>query len=87
MLVYVEPPINRDLWVFDVHLNLWLVLAMVWAAVADKLPASRFRVSPIIFAILDVVMTAEMDSTYAEMSRTAVTIRGVLSAALVASFM
>jgi hypothetical protein len=84
MLVYVEPPINRALWVFDVHFGLWLTVASIWASVND--PSATFCVSPILFAVLDVILTAEMDTTYTDMSRTAVTIRAIMFTAMASAF-
>ncbi len=81
MLVYIEPPVNRDLWVLDVHVALWLqavsVCSAAWGVDCRVVPAA------VLFAIIDVIMTAEMDTTYADMSRTAVTVRAVMYAALV----
>ena len=81
MLIYVEPPVNRDLWVADVHLTLWLCVLSVWCAVWGwtKEPV---RWASVFFAVLDVVTTAEMDHTYMDMARTAVSVRAMMFAAL-----
>jgi hypothetical protein len=81
MLVYIEPPVNRDLWVVDVHAGLWL---QTLVAVSTTLGAScRVVPAAVFFAIIDVIMTAEMDTTYVDMSRTAVTVRAMLATSLV----
>lgn len=79
MLIYVEPPVNRDLWVADVHLTLWFNVLAVWFAVWTKSPVQW---AAVFFAVLDVVMTSEMDHTYMDMARTAVTVRAMMFAAL-----
>jgi hypothetical protein len=83
MLIYVEPPVNRDLWVADVHLTLWLNVLTVWAAVWGR---AEVRWAAVFFAVLDVVMTAEMDHTYMDMARTAVSVRAMMFAALTALY-
>jgi hypothetical protein len=83
MLVYVEPPLNRDLWVADVHLTLWICVATAWAAVWGL---AQVRWAMVFFAVLDVVLTAEMDHTYMDMARTAVTVRAIMMAALTVAY-
>ena len=83
MLIYVEPPVNRDLWVADVHLTLWLNVLTVWAAVWGR---AKVQWAAVFFSVLDVVMTAEMDHTYMDMARTAVTTRAIMFAALTALY-
>jgi len=81
MLIYIEPPVNRDLWVADVHLTLWLQVLAVWLAAWT---GSAMQWPAVFFAVLDVVITSEMDHTYMDMARTAVTVRAMMFAALTA---
>jgi hypothetical protein len=83
MLVNIEPPVNRALWVFDVHAALWLALANVWAEV--YFGDGRVWITAIIVCIIDVVTTAEMDVNYIDFARTAITLRAILYTSLMAS--
>lgn len=84
MLVNIEPPVNRALWVFDVHAALWLALANVWAAVYSN-DGPRVWIPAIFACVIDVVTTAEMDANYIDYARTAITLRAILYTSLMAN--
>lgn len=83
MLIYIEPPVNRDLWVADVHATLWLQVLVAWIAVWT---GGAVQWAAVFFAVLDVIITSEMDHTYMDMARTAVTVRAMMFAALTAVY-